>query len=616
MEVASDFPVLVRNLPIDQNGQPVINEDLFCEKFGVNNVVMKNDQINAYGRHVCYAIVSFNDLDDAKDFVSEFNYSIIQNFIIVVELIDEETNRLKEKGEGIIVIQNLDELIDPPDIYTIFSEIGEIIYSKFHTYEKSSGWVMIQYRNPSDASKAIKYFNGYLFNRKQVSITLYRKPKVVIEKDEELEKTFTKIIIENIPKNDFLSKSRIVEKYISPFGSSNKISLKCGRRRVICEMKSHEEAVLAVNGLNEKEFDGKLILCRRFEQSDEYNSELHPTILCISNLPNDVTERDLILLFHKKGNISYQNDILFIPGNDRNEIDENKTENQDENCQNEKENCYHEEENCNHEKENCDNENENCNNEKENCNNENEKNEEENSNHEKENCDNENEKNKVNESDNITCENKDDDLECDEETDEGSDDDLQSFALVTFETLEDAILIIDSFNHRTYKDRELMISFADDFLQGEVIFKDISQYYLETSDETKINKLLEFFRKNKIKKSVIFASDQNTADEISTILQNNQISTSSDSLSKFIKGESQAYVAAEIVSFDFTNEEVPLIILFDVPKEKNRFLAKIGFGCSSKTVLYLCNQHDLEILSDYCNEYNTSVSVLPNESIF
>ena len=137
---------------------------------------------------------------------------------------------------------------------------------------KSRGYGFVQFRKKEDAEQAMKGLAGASFNGKPIFIEPYRRrPRL------NPEETFTNVYFKNLPES--IKTVDQIKELFAPFGeivvpclplNSDGVPLGFG----FCNMAEHEAAVRAVQALNGKEIDGKIIEACRFKNRAERQQEI------------------------------------------------------------------------------------------------------------------------------------------------------------------------------------------------------------------------------------------------------------------------------------------------------------------------------------------------------
>uniref|UniRef100_A0A8C2WNG2 Polyadenylate-binding protein n=1 Tax=Cyclopterus lumpus TaxID=8103 RepID=A0A8C2WNG2_CYCLU len=184
---------------------------------------------------------------------------------------------LRKSGVGNIFIKNLDKSIDNKALYDTFSAFGNILSCKVVCDENGSkGYGFVHFETQEAAERAIEKMNGMLLNDRKVFVGRFKSRK---EREAELgarAKEFTNVYVKNFGEDMDEEKLRDV---FSKFGNAMSIRVMSddgGKSRGFgfVSFERHEDAQKAVDELNGKEFNGKLIYVGRAQKKVERQTEL------------------------------------------------------------------------------------------------------------------------------------------------------------------------------------------------------------------------------------------------------------------------------------------------------------------------------------------------------
>ena len=318
-------PIIIEDLPLGRFGETIITEDflrVFFAQVGCTIVEVTIRNSNTYGMPHAYAYVKFQTREMAERAVNELNYTKLENVPIRLCLADPETNKIRESDVGKLIIRNLPPEIEVCQLHNLFENFGEIISCNIPKYYNwadgtyhSRCYGIVQFRNPKSVGEACSCLKGAAINGVEITVEPFRRKTP--------EETFTKIFIKKLPKS--IQTQEDLEALFSPFGEIQESCLPLDPNQKpkgfgFCEMKSHEDAVAAVNGLNGKEIEGKELICCRYmtkaelqlqklrELEDEWKQfderiKYSSRYLYVRGFNDDTTEEELLQKFKKFGNI-------------------------------------------------------------------------------------------------------------------------------------------------------------------------------------------------------------------------------------------------------------------------------------------------------------------------
>ncbi|KAG7500325.1 polyadenylate-binding protein 1 isoform X1 [Solea senegalensis] len=184
---------------------------------------------------------------------------------------------LRKSGVGNIFIKNLDKSIDNKALYDTFSAFGNILSCKVVCDESGSkGYGFVHFETQEAAERAIEKMNGMLLNDRKVFVGRFKSRK---EREAELgarAKEFTNVYIKNFGED--MDEEKLRELF-SKYGHAMSIRIMTddgGKSRGFgfVSFERHEDAQKAVDEMNGKEMNGKLIYVGRAQKKIERQTEL------------------------------------------------------------------------------------------------------------------------------------------------------------------------------------------------------------------------------------------------------------------------------------------------------------------------------------------------------
>ncbi|XP_070824735.1 polyadenylate-binding protein 1-like [Chaetodon trifascialis] len=257
---------------------PDVTEAMLFQKFSPAGPIMSirvcRDIITR--RSLGYAYINFQQPADAECALDTMNYDVIKGRPIRI-MWSQRDPGLRKSGVGNIFIKNMDESIDNKALYDTFSAFGNILSCKVVCDEKGSkGYGFVHFETHEAASRAIETMNGMLLNDRKVFVGHFKS-----RKDREVElgtkaMKFTNVYIKNFGE-DYTDEK--LKEVFSAFGRTLSVRVmkdERGRSRGFgfVNYANHEDAQKAVDEMNGKEINGKLIYVGRAQKRLERQGEL------------------------------------------------------------------------------------------------------------------------------------------------------------------------------------------------------------------------------------------------------------------------------------------------------------------------------------------------------
>ncbi|XP_026222860.1 embryonic polyadenylate-binding protein-like isoform X2 [Anabas testudineus] len=291
---------------------PDVTEAMLYQKFSPAGPIMSirvcRDIITR--RSLGYAYINFQQPADAECALDTMNYDVIKGRPIRI-MWSQRDPGLRKSGVGNIFIKNMDESIDNKALYDTFSAFGNILSCKVVCDEKGSkGYGFVHFETQEAANRAIETMNGMLLNDRKVGKTGrhqlesgFSKPKTNFlggkcqlsslrsvnrfvghfksRKEREVEfgtkaMKFTNVYIKNFGE-DYTDEK--LKEVFSAFGRTLSVRVmkdERGRSRGFgfVNYANHEDAQKAVDEMNGKEVNGKIIYVGRAQKRLERQGEL------------------------------------------------------------------------------------------------------------------------------------------------------------------------------------------------------------------------------------------------------------------------------------------------------------------------------------------------------
>uniref|UniRef100_A0A3Q3X883 Polyadenylate-binding protein n=1 Tax=Mola mola TaxID=94237 RepID=A0A3Q3X883_MOLML len=257
---------------------PDVTEAMLYQKFSPAGPIMSirvcRDIITR--RSLGYAYINFQQPADAECALDTMNFDVIKGRPIRI-MWSQRDPALRKSGVGNIFIKNMDESIDNKALYDTFSAFGNILSCKVVCDERGSkGYGFVHFETQQAANRAIDTMNGMLLNDRKVFVGHFKS-----RKEREVEfgtkaMKFTNIYIKNFGEDYTDGKLKEV---FSAFGRTLSVQVmkdERGRSRGFgfVNYANHDDAQKAVDEMNGKEINGKIIYVGRAQKRLERQGEL------------------------------------------------------------------------------------------------------------------------------------------------------------------------------------------------------------------------------------------------------------------------------------------------------------------------------------------------------
>ncbi|XP_072223902.1 polyadenylate-binding protein 1-like [Leuresthes tenuis] len=257
---------------------PDVTEAMLYQKFSPAGPIMSirvcRDVITR--RSLGYAYINFQQPADAECALDTMNYDVIKGRPIRI-MWSQRDPGLRKSGVGNIFIKNMDDSIDNKALYDTFSAFGNILSCKVVCDEKGSkGYGFVHFETQQAANRAIETMNGMLLNDRKVFVGHFKS-----RKEREVEfgtkaMKFTNVYIKNFGE-DYTDGD--LKEVFSAFGKTLSVRVmkdEKGHSRGFgfVNYAHHEDAQKAVDEMNGKEINGKVIYVGRAQKRLERQGEL------------------------------------------------------------------------------------------------------------------------------------------------------------------------------------------------------------------------------------------------------------------------------------------------------------------------------------------------------
>ncbi|EGV60292.1 Protein phosphatase PP2A regulatory subunit B [Yamadazyma tenuis] len=256
-----------------------VNEALLFEIFSpigqVSSIRVCRDAVTK--KSLGYAYVNFVKFDDGEQAIEDLNYSLIEGRPCRI-MWSQRDPSLRRNGEGNIFIKNLHPAIDNKALHDTFSAFGRILSCKVATDElgNSKCFGFVHYETAEAAEAAIENVNGMLLNDREVFVGKHVSKKDRESKFEEMKANFTNVFVKNLAPEYTDQELKELFSAYGPITSSYLEKDLEGKSKGFgfVNFDNHNDAVKAVDELNNKEIAGQPIYVGRAQKKRERMEEL------------------------------------------------------------------------------------------------------------------------------------------------------------------------------------------------------------------------------------------------------------------------------------------------------------------------------------------------------
>lgn len=162
--------------------------------------------------------------------------------------------------------------------------------------------------------------------------------------------------------------------------------------------------------------------------------------------------------------------------------------------------------------------------------------------------------------------------------------------------------------------------------KDELTIEGIRQFYVNVENEdNKLNYLCDMYENLEIIQSVIFVNTKEKAIELADSMRELEFSVScihgdmksevrKAALKEFKSNSTKVLITTDLLARGIDIQQVKLVINFDLPKEKEKYLHRIGrsgrFGKKGMAINFVCRGEE-RILQQIQHFYKTTVEELP-----
>ncbi|XP_042562810.1 embryonic polyadenylate-binding protein-like isoform X2 [Clupea harengus] len=257
---------------------PDVTESMLYQKFSPAGPIMSirvcRDVITR--RSLGYAYINFQQPADAECALDTMNYEVLKGRPMRI-MWSQRDPGLRKSGVGNIFIKNMDESIDNKALYDTFSAFGNILSCKVVCDERGSkGYGFVHFETQEAANRAIETMNGMLLNDRKVFVGHFKSRK---EREAECgakAMVYTNVYIKNFGETYDDEQLMII---FSEFGKTLSVRVMRDERGNsrgfgFVNYENHEDAQKAVEAMNGKELNGRILYVGRAQKRLERQGEL------------------------------------------------------------------------------------------------------------------------------------------------------------------------------------------------------------------------------------------------------------------------------------------------------------------------------------------------------
>uniref|UniRef100_A0A8C5EPS1 Polyadenylate-binding protein n=1 Tax=Gouania willdenowi TaxID=441366 RepID=A0A8C5EPS1_GOUWI len=226
-------------------------------------------------RSLGYAFINFQQQADAERALDTMNFDVLNGRPMRI-MWSQRDSSLRKSGVGNIFIKNLDKSIDNKALYDTFSAFGNILSCKVVCDKNGSkGHGFVHFETHEAAEQAIEKMNGMLLFDRKLFVGHFKSRKEREAEQGARAKEFTNVYIQNFGEEIDDEKLREV---FSQYGNFKVrvMTDESGKSRGFgfVSFERHQDAQKAVDEMNGRELNGKLIYVGRAQKKMERQTEL------------------------------------------------------------------------------------------------------------------------------------------------------------------------------------------------------------------------------------------------------------------------------------------------------------------------------------------------------
>jgi polyadenylate-binding protein len=304
--------------------------DVFGALGPISSIRLLRDAVTR--RSLRYAYVNFQHPSDAERALDTLNFSEIRGQSIRVMWLQRDPS-VRKSGRGNIFIKNLPKDMDHKGLYDICSPFGNILSCKVATLPTglSKGYGYVHYETQEAAELAIKNINGMNIDGSRVVVEPFVARK---DRGATADVKYNNVYVKNVAET--VTEEKLTDLF-APFGPVSSVHIKRDENGVskgfgFVTFDDHDGAKNAVDAMNGKEIEGKVMYAGRAQKKAERQAELRRMFeqmkleraskyqgvnLYVKNLDDVVDDDGLRKLFEEFGNITSAKVMRDDKGNSR-----------------------------------------------------------------------------------------------------------------------------------------------------------------------------------------------------------------------------------------------------------------------------------------------------------
>ncbi|CAG9772369.1 unnamed protein product [Ceutorhynchus assimilis] len=212
-------------------------------------------------------------------------------------------SQLDCEARTIVLVEFIPDELDRQRVQELFSEIVPVESTILMRSRTSAKYGLVFFYQPQDALTAVEHFEGYEILGRTLRVSLAQYDKEAIEKSQNVDENRTNIIVNYLPQS--VTRNEMYSLF-STCGESPQcklmVNICTGTSRCYGFVKYHlpEEAAKAINLFDGLKIQNKIL---RVSYARPCSEQTRGTNLYVNNLPEDVTEEDVRVLFRPYGQI-------------------------------------------------------------------------------------------------------------------------------------------------------------------------------------------------------------------------------------------------------------------------------------------------------------------------
>jgi len=227
-------------------------------------------------RSLGYAYVNYHNVVDAERALDTHNSSLIKGRSCRI-MWSQRDPSLRKSGVGNIFIKNLDKAIDHKALYDTFSAFGNILSCKVVMDDTSSskGYGFVHFETKEAAEKSIERVNGMMLNNQKVFVGPFvaRKERL---RSADGETKFTNVYVKNLDEGVSLDQLKQMFTEHGTITNAAIMTDEAGKSRGFgfVNFENAESAKSAVDAINGRDINGKMVYVGRAQKKSEREAEL------------------------------------------------------------------------------------------------------------------------------------------------------------------------------------------------------------------------------------------------------------------------------------------------------------------------------------------------------